>query len=339
MNCLRDYIGLRYCGNTTTPPSGLYVNDLTGISLRQLTSLTDEESATFTELWNTIQTRAESRFAVDVRDAMGSKYKISTLNQAVNMGRGIESTSASAPSNMSGFVIELVDPSVTEFIPSALTYISLQTLQFYADASDAGETKTVAIFDTLTGATLFTTTVTLTTGWNVVQVNTKLTGSFNSLPNRVFCGITSSALTVYDMDTPDDLIGTGCCQARIRGAYSSQTTGITSDELTYTGNTYGLSATFSVQCAWDGMVCQNKDIFARPYWYCLGVELLTEQMYSTKLNSYTTIDKMTAAKLRDEFIIEYNKSLSQICDNMELDCDCCIECSGSVMAVTSNQFY
>lgn len=339
MNCLRDYIGLRYCGNTTTPPSGLYINDLTGISLKQLTSLTDDEAATFAALWDIIQTRAESRFGVDIREAMGRKYKISTLNQAINLGKLVGTTSASAPSNTTGFVIELIDDSVVDFTPSALTYISIQTVQFYADATDATEVKALKIWDTGTGAELFSTNVTLVAGWNTVQVNTKLTGSFNTLPKSVFVGIASSALTVYDMDIPEYVTASGCCSARVRGAYSSQTTGITSDELTYTDSLYGFTAVFNVQCAWDGMVCQNKDIFARPYWYCLGVELLTEQIYSTKLNSYTTINLQQAKTLRDEFIVEYNKSLQQICDNLELDCDCCIECGGSVMSVTSNQFY
>ena len=339
MNCLRDYIGLRYCGNTTTPPSGVYINDLTGISLKQLTSLTDDEAATFASLWSVIQSRAESRFAVDVREAMGKKYKLSTLNQAINMGKLIESTSASAPSNTTGIVIELIDDSVVDFTPSSLTYISLQSVQFYADATDATEVKTLKIWDKQTGAELFSTSVTLVAGWNTIQVNQKLTGSYNSLPKSVFIGIASSALTVYDMDIPEYVGAAGCCMATVRGAYSSATSSITTNNLTYTDNCYGMSAIYSVQCAWDGMVCQNKDIFTRPYWYCLGIELLTEQIYSTKLNSYTTINLQQAKTLRDEFTTEYTRSLMQICDNLELDCDCCIECGGSVMSVTSNQFY
>lgn len=307
--------------------------------MKQLTSLTDDEAATFTALWDVIQTRAESRFSIDVRDAMGKHFKLSTINQAINLGKKVGSTSTAAPSNYSGFTIELVDEGVIDFRPSALTYISIQTLQFYADAADATEVKTVKIWDIETGAELFTTSVTLVAGWNTIQVNTKLTGSFNTLPKSVFCGISSSALSVYEMDVPSSVSATGCCQARVRGAYTSQTSDVTSDELTFTDNTYGLSAVFNVQCAWDGMVCQNKDLFARAYWYCLGVELLTEQIYSTKLNSYTTINLTQAKTLRDEFIQEYNKSLIQVCDNIHLDCDCCIECGGSIMTVTSNQFF
>ncbi len=54
MNCLTDYIGLRGC-SSSIPPSGLYVNDLPGISLKQIVSLTNEEEKTYLELWEMIQ--------------------------------------------------------------------------------------------------------------------------------------------------------------------------------------------------------------------------------------------------------------------------------------------
>ena len=87
------------------------------------------------------------------------------------------------------------------------------------------------------------------------------------------------------------------------------------------------------------MVCQNKSLFTRAYLFCLGIELLTEQIYSTNLNSYTTINLQKAKELRDEYTTEYNKSLEQTCDNMHLSCDCCVECSDSVQLVESNEFY
>lgn len=70
MECLRDYIQIKWCGNTSTPPSGFYINDLQGIGLKQITSLSNEDHATFSDLWTTIQKRAELRFATDVRAAM-----------------------------------------------------------------------------------------------------------------------------------------------------------------------------------------------------------------------------------------------------------------------------
>lgn len=339
MDCLRDFIGLNWCGATGTPASGLYVNDLAGISLKQITSLTDEETATFSALWTTIQKRAESRFGVDVREAIGKRYKLSSINQGGYIGKEITGTATASTGGFNGFVIELLPSADSDYMDSAMSFISVQTLQFYANGADATEVKEVAIFDLLTGDKLFTTNVTLVAGWNTVQVNTRLTNSYNQLPKNVFCGINTTGLSTFDLDIPLSGSLASCCRARLRGASTDATTGITEDDLTFGSNSYGMSGVFTIGCAWDGFVCQNKALFARPYWYCLGIELLTEQIYSTRLNSYTTIGMQKAKELREEYMTEYMRTLNQICTNIEMECDCCIECADQLQLVTTNQFY
>ncbi len=340
MECLRDYIGLRWCGETSAPPSGYYINDLPGLSLKQIISLTDEESATFAELWDTIQQRAELRFSDDVRSAMASRYKTSSILQGGNIGRTIGTSHvADGTTVFRGFTIEMLTSSDFEYVPSPLATIHVQTLQFYADAADVGEIVEVAIFDQLTGTKLWTTNVTLAAGWNVIQVNENLINSGPTPVYSVFCGINATSLTYYDLDAPLNSITATCCQTRIRGAYTTQSSGIKEDDLTFTTNSYGLSGIYTIKCLWDSLVCQNKNLFTRAYWYCLGVELLTENIYSSKLNSYTTINLQKSKELREEYITEYNKSLAQVCDNMHLVCDCCIECAGSVQLVESQSFW
>lgn len=339
MECLRDYIGIRWCGNTTVPPSSYYINDLAGLSLKQIVSLTDEESATFISLWNTIQQRGESRFSVDVRNALSSRYKVSSLLQGINLGKEVGVISAPDGSAFHGFAIEMMDSAFLEYSPSPLASIHVQQLSFYCAAADNTEVAEVAIFDMLTGTKLYTTSVTLATGWNTIEVNTTLINTLTTPVWNVFCGINATNLSTHYLQKPLNAVGTGCCKSRIRGAYTASTTGITQDSLTYTDSTYGMSGIYTVKCLWDSFVCQNKNLFARAYWYCLGIELLTEQIYSNNLNSYTTINLTKAKELRDEYIIEYNKALEQTANNMHLDCDCCVECSGSVQLTESNSFW
>ena len=339
MECLRDYIGLRGC-STTAPPSGYYINDLPSISLKMFVSLTDEDSATFLALWNMIQQRSELRFSTDVRAAMASRYKVSSILQGGNIGRVIEGTATAPDGNaFKGFTIELTEAVDFAYIPSPLATIHVQTLSFYCDVADTTEVVECAIWDTNTGEKLFTTNVTLATGWNVIQVNESLIGSNNTGVWNVFCGINATSLSTYTLDVPLNSTVVSCCKARIMGAYTDQTSDIVKDDLTATNSCFGLSGIYTVKCLWDAMVCQNKNLFTRAYWYCLGVELLTEQIYSTNLNSYTTINLQRAKELREEYIVEYNKSLEQTADNMHLACDCCVECSGSVQLVESQSFF
>ena len=341
MECLRDYIGLRWCGNTVTPPSGFYINDLPGLSLKQIVSLTDEESDTFSELWDTIQQRAELRFSNDVRTAMSSKYTVSTILQGANLGRdvGTTATAADGINAFRGFTIDLIADNDVYYVPSPLAAIHVQSLQFYASGADAGDVVEVAIFDTLTGTKLFTSNVTIVAGWNVIQVNETLINSGPTSVWSVFCGINATSLSTYELNVPATSVSATCCRARIMGAYTTLSSSIKQDDLTTSDSSFGMSGMFTVKCLWDAMVCQNKNLFTRAYWYCLGIELLTENIYSSKLNSYTTINLQKAKELRDEYTTEYMKSLAQACDNMHLDCDCCVECNDTVQLVESKSFW
>ena len=340
MDCLRDWIGLRGCGVTTTPVSGYYINDLAGVSLRMLTGLTTEETATFLEMWNLIQTRAESRFSVDVRDQFTKRYRINTTNQMVTIGKEVTGSGTASTGGFKGFTIELTtDLTDSTLVPSPLTYISLQSLNYYCHSADNAKQREVAVFDLLTGVKLWTTTVTLATGWNTINVGQKLTAGYHRVPMRVFCGINTQDLTTYDLERPAYSTIAGCCGAGIQGASTSETSSITFSDLTRADNTYGMSGVFSINCGWEGLVCNNKEPFTRAYWFCLGYELLTELLYSAKINSYTTIDRAKAKELREEYLGEYTRALNIVCDNISLDCDCCIECGDTLKVVTTNGFY
>ncbi len=340
MECLRGYIGLRWCGNTVTPPSGYYINDLQGIGLKQIISLSNEDHATFTDLWNTIQKRAELKFATDVRSAMASRYRVSSLLQGINVGREVGSAAnPSDANNFKGFTVSLLEAADFEYIPSPLSCIHIQSLSFYADVADATEVLQVAIWDTLTGEKLFTTSVTLASGWNNIEVNQDMVGSGNTATWSVFCGIESTAISTYDLTIPLYGSWATCCKSRIYGAATTAISNIKSTDLTQGSSTFGLTGIYTVKCKWDAMVCQNKSLFTRAYLFCLGIEVLTEQIYTTNLNSYTTIGLQKAKDLREEFNIDYPKELAQTCDNMHLACDCCVECSGSIQLVESNSFF
>ena len=57
--CLRDYIGLKWCGDQVTPPSGLWINAFPGVSFNQMQSISDSEQKTFAGVWSDIRDRAQ----------------------------------------------------------------------------------------------------------------------------------------------------------------------------------------------------------------------------------------------------------------------------------------
>ena len=135
MTCLTDYIGLRGC-SSSIPPSGLYVNDLPGISLKQIVSLSNEEEKTYLELWDMIQRRAQNRFSLDVREQMGKAYKIKSINQGININGISAGTGTATEPNGAyyGFTLEY-DTVDTGNVPSPLTYMHIQQFKFYSEIS------------------------------------------------------------------------------------------------------------------------------------------------------------------------------------------------------------
>lgn len=91
MECLRNYIGIVGCGAPMPPVieegeepedlfSGLYINQLPGISLRSIEKLADEEQENYLGVWNDVQTRAILKFGIAFRGRMYTSYKVSKVD-------------------------------------------------------------------------------------------------------------------------------------------------------------------------------------------------------------------------------------------------------------------
>ena len=334
-HCLDNYIGLRGCGSTT-PPSGLYVNDLPGMSLENLVTLTNTDEPTYSDIWTMVQTRAQQRFSLDVRQEMGKHYKLNTLMQGINVGNDVGSLATSLTAPYAGFTIELIDQNY-EFVPSPFASIHVQQIKFYCDDNVNGVLFEIWDLDIPTpgqGKVKWTKTVDIVEGENIIEVNQTFHNLYISPSWRLAVVVDAQALTglMFDMNLPYNRSMMSCCDVRVQG-------------FTYDGannfgnNTYGVSGIFSIVCNWDAMICQNKTLFSRAYWYLLGIEVLTEQLYSSKLNQFTTVNLQRLNDLRAEYQVEYNKSLEQAASGLKLSCDCCIECNESVQLREATQFY
>ena len=336
MGCLNDYIGIRWCGGSASAPSSLYINDLPGLSIKQFNSITDEENGTFLSVWNTVQNRAERRFALDVREAMGAKYRLKSLAQGFNLGNVVDSTTINTPliNVQNGFAIELIQADLIDWTPSPLLQMNVQQLAFYLDdAADISKIITIRIADLDTAEVYKQSTFTLVNqGWNIIPINLTITSTTNAQPLRIACQfITDGTVDCVSMDTTQNIQINDCCGAAVRPYSIAQGA--------FTSNTYGLSGIFNVTCSWEGLICQNKNLFSRAFWYLCGIEFLTELIYSTTLSKWTTIGMNQMKDLRAEYEVEYQKSLKQVADGMYLDCDCCLDCASPVQIRTAAQFF
>lgn len=325
--CLRDYVGLRWCANQTTPPSGLWLNSFAGVSFKQMQSVADEEQKTFSQVWSDIQDRATLTFQTHLTAQFAKRYKLLNPKKSYNLSKVLGTTTyTSGTLTRSGFTVRMYR-DFTDYPDSLLSAIHCQQLMYYAASGDAGETTTVQIFDIVSGEVLFSDTVTLVAGWNTINVNQSFTNNFSDNSLTLFCCIDSSGLTTTEQsiaitwDLNDNALN-------FNGATSTVTTDILDADVTESGNSYGLTGIFSSICTYDAIVCQNKELFKAAWAYNLIVETMDEILYTNRLNAYTmNIGRDRAAAIKEEYINKRNESLLNTCESINLDlADNCLEC-------------
>lgn len=89
MDCLVNRIGISGCGAPTSPASAegvtpvvealpvLVVNDLPGITLKNIEALANEEDDSFVDVWKKVAKRAIAKFDILVKARLNQCYKLS----------------------------------------------------------------------------------------------------------------------------------------------------------------------------------------------------------------------------------------------------------------------
>jgi hypothetical protein len=75
MDCLLDYIGLRYCGDQSSG-SGQFIESLPGISIESMVKTADSDQVTYKNLWRDVQIEAANRFYIDVVNELTKCYQL-----------------------------------------------------------------------------------------------------------------------------------------------------------------------------------------------------------------------------------------------------------------------
>lgn len=327
MNCLIDYIGLQGCGNVM-PESGLFINSLPGISLKSIDGLADSEQKTYVTVWNNIQQRAVRRLANELNNEFRKRYKIKTLRKTVNTGKIIDTASTTAPAVITRGIVVDLGISDAQWTQSTLQTLYIQEVNLYLSSVPASDFD-VVIYNFDTGEEILTETIdvdTLAIGWNRIPLNQAVSC------NEIFIGYDATEITSVESTLPswlNDYVSGGCgscfgieCQSTVKGA-------TTTDYTTYTlgTNGFGLNVVFSLQCSYESLICDNKNIITNALWYMLGMEVMTELMGSDRLNQWT-LDKAKAQKLHDYYLHEFQTNLTNAVSGITLDIhDACLECN------------
>ncbi len=313
LNCLKSHIGVQGC-TTTTPNSGIFVNQLPGVELEMIDKLADEQQVDFNGVYDDIEERAVRRLSTDVNAEFKKRYKIKNITQSIDLEREVDTTSTTAAGVFyRGFTLEL-DRTDDNFAWSNLETIHIQTLSLYFTSTNA---TTIKIFDIVTGTELYTQSVAApaSIGWTVIDVYQTFS------QRRIFIAYDATLLAGVNFDVTDLRNGInrsqdGCSvvcfscggsnrNAELRAGQATIATTITESDITFGDDLFGLSGVWSVVCSFDSLVCNNKDPFTTSLWYLLGIELMNERLYSSRLNEFTAFGRNKAKELRNMYEVKY----------------------------------
>lgn len=314
ITCLDNFIGLRGACNGSTPISGRYINDLPGVDLRMLSNLSNEEQADYDGVWNEIYRRSVGELESEVSIRMQKYFKKSQILENTQSGYyKSPAVTESASAEYKGIAILYNGTKYTSvFVNEVGLYLS------------GSATVTIKVFDYRTGATLDTLSFSGTTGMNYFQIN-KEYYSYDKKAQIYICyDATAIASQETNVFSPYD---ESSSESFVRGARISTVGTVLEANMTFEGNTYGLTVNFNIKCSVARLICSIRDSLVSPLYFKLAEQLLLERSMSDRLNKYTMFNAERADELRAEYIAKYNQSLDNVLNELEPIADgTCIEC-------------
>ena len=219
-----NYIGIRGCGETT-PDSGIYINDLPGMSLRRFADLANEEVVQGIELVRRYEQEAIRITSRDFLTLMGNKVRINSPVDIYTRGY-IGDTFSDPSARYVGFEIEKTDDD-------RFTRIQVDYINFMANANGV---STVYIEDG-NGSTPEEFAISATG----INTQTKTYTDFKATNDliRVYIDTKETDGVAFDFQLADEGIGSSrgsdpCldthCRCRDSGCTCFSVRGITSDD-------------------------------------------------------------------------------------------------------------
>lgn len=322
--CLANLIGIRGLCDDTTPLSELFVNDLSGVSLKSIASLTNEEQEDYKGVWDEIYQRSLNQLEGDILARMQKFFKTNILLDHETFGFYKSTYATEASSNQrKGIAIDLIGSKHTEI------FINNVELRLESVTNTVG---VITIFNYNDGRVLDTITFTAVEGVNDIAINKRYssfgqrTRIFISYDGNIAAAIQSSS-TSYT-----DVYGF----AVTKGAKIAVGTSVVKNNISFDGETHGMVINYNVFCSVSNFICSNKDLFKLALWYKVGQNFMDERLISTRINKYTLLNKERAEFLYDEFKKQYEENLNTVLDNMDLQGDdVCFPCQKSRMSIVN----
>jgi len=338
MSCFDGIVKLNGCSITEVPQAVYSLNSLPGISLKSFEQVANSEQQNYIGVWNAINERAEARIKNQIIAYMSTRYDIKRVRRTVDIF-GSESVAVS-DDKFKGIIINSGYSLVDSWKISPLQSTSIDKIRFYKSATITATTIDVKFFNFISKEILFTKTLTvadLVSGWNEIDILKEFSCAVLAIGflDTNIHGITYSTndangffSSCFDYCYGLDF---GNC-GQVNGFISSSNA--IGGNLANNTTVNSLQAVVTLGCSYDSAVCSNRLLFAEAYWYLLGIELMTERLYSERINFYTQVKREEAKELIDLYNVRYEEAFKNALGGLKFECDGCLECNSQVQVFT-----
>lgn len=330
MDCLDNLIGISNICDETVPSSGMYVQDLRGVTLKLADATIGSDMYSGVELIRQKITFAQNSMLSQLGNLLKEKFQKNSIiqNDAIGFYSRDQRAVALEAGKLKGIRAVVSQYPYTEFFISSITLLL-----------NASITTNIYVYDLMTNKLLDTFPIT-----TVADEPTEIlvNKSYFSKKQRLslFVCIDSSVAGTYESTlTPSSCVG--CSDSwsnryvQFTQSYILSASNKTDANIRGNRGTNGLSFNYSLNCSSEQWICNIANQLAYPLLHKVGAEIMAECINSKRLNSIVSIYKDDHKTLLEHFENEYISSMSALLQNMKLPNDICFQCNSRVKKVVS----
>jgi hypothetical protein len=315
MNCLQDYIGLLGC-TSTTPLSGLYINDYPGMNTELLEKISTPEQASYAGFWQSCQNVAYQRIKRDIQTALFKSAQaqldqvlFQTSNQFVNQWSTI--TPLPASNQYRGTFVSI---SGSKYLG-----VRIKTLMVYNSGPSAVIDVPWKIIQTQDGTELDSGLFTMEKGMNYVPVNQVFYSDFDkvnivALVDCTDLDTTSGFFVDYGWNQMDiDCASRFSLIMRNGWSIFPITAPINYSIGTDWNNSFTQSGVYmdaQLLCSLDSFICGQKEFLQDAWANILCYYVLWNKMSSQRSNYFAQGNREFTERNMATFIADYTDSLN-----------------------------
>lgn len=331
LSCLDNLIGVRGDCESTSPLLDLYLNDLPYVTLENANAVIEGDENSGYQLLNKVIERSRGLLVNDIYRNLSPKFNYNSVISNSTVGYYQDTyRQIAGDGKIKGIAVEINEHPHLEFFLSTIRLFVNQTT-----------TLNVLIYDLMTGELLYT-----------IPVNTQASrivseDVFIQIPNlrqrqRIFIGYDSTGITSYETYIHENYVGCNSCGGTYyRNAFAYFRNGalVSGDPAVYNNlknanDTGGLSIDYSINCSLTKVLCGIRNNLGYPLLYRSAMEFFLELMMTKRYND-TTVRLETITEAQAYYEAEYQKSLDNLIQNINLPNDKCFKCNSSINIVTT----